>query len=133
MTKEKYLTYLKQFSNGDEHYADLYVDNVVYRGKPFGLLRGRQAIINSYRDIHRKLRETLTAGDVIIDNEHGLMSAELSNRLVALEDGVKLPSHTMNRDDVFVMRGVVVYSLAKGRITEIREPVEGNTFTPADK
>ena len=52
MTQERYLKYLEQFSAGDEHYADIYDDNVIFYHAPqFGVLRGKQAILDLYRKI----------------------------------------------------------------------------------
>ena len=134
MTPEKYAQYVRRFNAEDERYAELYSDDVVFdHGPVFGVLRGRQAIVDFYKDFWGKMHETLDVGAVVIDNEHGLMAAELSTHLVARKPGMTLPSHPagMHVGDEFVTRGVVIYTLRKGKIVQIRGAVEGNSFNPA--
>jgi hypothetical protein len=129
MTQERYAEYLRLFNNGDDRYADLYDNDVVFDHGPFyGILRGRQAIVDFYRDIRTQMQETVTATEVIIDHEQGVMAAELSTELRAIRDGVKLASRTLNKGDVYTTRGVVIYGLKDGRIVSIRGAVGGTSF-----
>lgn len=134
MTRDQYAEYVRRFNAEDERYAEFYSDDVVFdHGPVFGMLRGRQAIVDFYKRFWGKMHETLHVGSVVIDNDHGLMAAELSTHLVARKPGMTLPSHPagMNVGDEFVTSGVVIYTLRDGKIVYIRGAVEGNSFTPA--
>lgn len=134
MTREKYDTYLQRFNSGDDRYAEAYDENVIFDHGPFfGVLKGRQAIVDFYRDIRTKLKETVTASAVAIDNEHGIMAAELSTRLVATRDGVEMPSGHLDNGDAIISRGTVYYGLKDGQIVSIRGGVSGATRIPALK
>jgi len=132
MTLERYAEYLRLFNSGDDRYADLYDDEVVFDHGPFyGVLRGRQAIVDFYRDIRTQMQETVTATEVIIDEQHGVMAAELTTELRAIRDGVKLASRTLNTGDVYTSRGAVIYGLKDGRIVSIRGVMGGSAFQAA--
>lgn len=132
LTYEAYADYLKRFNAGDDSYAGYYAENVVFDHGPFyGVLRGRQAIVDFYQNIRTQLQETVTVGEVSIDNARGVILAELFTRLVATKDGVALASRTLNRGDAYMSRGVVVYKLKDGKIVDIRGAISGGTFEPA--
>jgi hypothetical protein len=128
MTREKYSLYLERFNAGDDRYAELYDPEVVFTHAPmFGVLRGRQAIIDFYAGMRSQIKETVTASAVVIDNEHGIMAAELSTELVAKRDGVKLPSAMLNKGEKVVTRGTVYYGLRNGKVVSIRGGVTGKS------
>lgn len=134
MTPEKYATYLKRFNAQDVRYSELYAKDVVFRHDPmFGVLRGRQAIIDFYRKIDTELKETVTASTVVIDNEHGLMAAELTTQLLATRDGVKMPSGVINKGDRLIVYGTVYYGLKDGHIVTIRGGKEGHQLIRASE
>jgi hypothetical protein len=134
MTREKYERYVQLFNAADHRYADYYDENVVFDARPAPQpLHGRKAILDMYDVLRKQLLEELTVGAVVIDNAQGLMAVELTNRITALTDNVKLPSRTLNKGDVTVGSGVIFYELSNGKITRIREAVSGRTFTPAKK
>lgn len=132
MTQEKYAAYLQLFNAGDERYADFYDEDVVFYHDPmFGVLRGRQAILDFYRTIRTQLREHVTAHIVVIDREQGVMAAELTTRLVAVKDGIEMPSGTINTGDTIISEGTVYYTLRNGRIATIRGGISGGRKLPA--
>jgi hypothetical protein len=135
MTREAYAEYLRRFNAGDDRYAELYDENVVFdHGSFYGVLRGRRAILDFYRNIRTQMKETVTADIVVIDNEHRLMAAELTTELRAIKDGVKLASRTMDTGDVYTSRGTVIYEFnAAGKITFIRGAKQGGSFEPAKR
>lgn len=131
MTRRKYLTYLYFFNHNDPRFADFYDKDVVFRTEPFGTVRGRKAIARRFGILHRQLQETIVPTEIAIDSRHHLMAVELINHIRALQDNVKLPSHTLNKGDELILRGVIIYGLANGRIDLIRGPIEGDTLIPA--
>ena len=135
MTPEKYQTYLDRFNQGDERYADFYAPDVVFDHGPFyGMLRGRAAIVEFYRKISTQMKETVTPSMVVIDNEHGLMAAEIATRLTAVADGVQLKSGPLVKGETYVSYGTVYYTFNKqGRIATIRDSAGGSERIPASK
>lgn len=133
MTLAAYQEYLRRFNAGDDRYAELYDENVVFDHGPFyGVLRGRRAILDFYRDVRTQMKETVTADAVVIDNERRMMAAELTTELRAIRDGVKLASRTINTGDVYTSRGTAIYEFnAEGKITFIRAAKQGSSFEPA--
>jgi ketosteroid isomerase-like protein len=132
MTREKYEHYVQLFNARDPRYAEYYDPDVVFDARPAPQpLHGRQAILDMYDGLWKQLDEEITIGRVVIDNEQGLMAAEITNRITVTQDDVKLPSRTMNKGDVSVGSGVIFYGLSNGRISVIREANSGRTFTPA--
>jgi len=133
MTREKFAEYIRRFNNRDERYADLYGDDVVFEhGKYYGTLRGRQAILDFYRTTWKSFTQTLVPGDVVIDNERGLMAAEMTTHLVARVDGVASQSRPegMKAGDEIVSMGVVFYEIRAGLIRHIRGAASGADFHP---
>lgn len=132
MTPAAYAAYLERFNAGDESYAEIYHPDVVFEHDPkFGTLRGRQAIIEFYRNIRQQLKEEVKVSTLVIDNERGLMAAELTTRLVATRDGVDMPSGRLNTGDAIITRGTVYYGLKDGRIVSIRGGIGGATVVRA--
>ena len=134
MTREKFAEYIRRFNARDERYAQLYADDVVFEhGAYYGTLRGPQAILEFYRKTWKSFAQTLVPGDVVIDNDRGLMAAEMTTHLVARVDGVASQSHPegMKVGDEIVSRGVVFYEIHDGKITHIRGAAQGAVFHPA--
>ena len=132
MTHERYATYLSLFNAADPNYADYYDPDIVFHHDPmFGVLRGREAILAFYRRLRGQLDEHVTARTVVIDHEKQIMAAELSTKLVAKVDGIKMPSGFLNKGDMIVSEGTVYYALKDGRITEIRSSISGGRKIPA--
>ncbi|MCW2417305.1 nuclear transport factor 2 family protein [Sphingobium sp. B8D3C] len=132
MTRQRFEEYLRLFSAGDERFAQFYDEDVVFHHAPiFGVLKGRQAIIDFYKNIRLQVSEEVTSHVVVVDNEHGVMAAELSTRLVALKDGVAMPSGHLNTGDMIVSEGTVYYTLKDGLITTIRGSRSGARKTEA--
>lgn len=132
MTYEAFSTYLQMFNAADPKYTDFYHPDVVFHHDVmFGILKGREEIAAFYTNIRRQLDEHVTAKTVVIDKEKQIMAAELSTRLVAKVDGVKMPSGLLNKGDAIISEGTVYYTLRQGRIAEIRGSISGGRKVPA--
>jgi ketosteroid isomerase-like protein len=133
MTREMFAEYMHRFNAKDERYADLYAPDVTFdHGSYYGVLRGRQAIVDFYRKTWKSFAQTLVPGDVVIDNERGLMAAEMTTHLVALQDGVASQSRPqgMKAGDEIVSLGAVMYEIRDGKITHIRGVAQRAAFHP---
>jgi len=134
MTRGKFAEYIRRFNHRDEHYAAFYADNVVFEHGPYyGTLRGPQAILDFYHNTWKSFAQTLVPGDVVIDNDRGLMAAEMTTHLVAQVNGVASQSHPggMKIGDEIVSKGVVFYEIRDGKITHIRGAAQNAVFHPA--
>ncbi|MCW2404587.1 ketosteroid isomerase-like protein [Sphingobium sp. B1D7B] len=132
MTRQRFEEYLRLFNAGDERFAQFYANDVVFHHAPmFGVLKGRQAIVDFYKNIRLQVSEEVTPHVVVVDNRQGLMAAELSTRLVALRDGVAMPSGNLKRGDMIMTEGTVYYTLENGLISTIRGSRSGAQKVPA--
>ena len=121
MTHEKYAQYVATFNRADGRFVEYYAPDVVFdKGKVEGVLKGREAIGAWYRNIWADMKETITPLAVAIDPERNLLIVELRTELVALHDGVKRPTETLNKGDRIVVDGAIVYTLRDGLITSLR-------------
>ena len=85
MNKRLFAEYIASFNRDDfEGFGKYYADDVVLELGKRKTLRGRQAILDFYREVKSKIRETLVIRNVIAD-EAGL-AAEIATEFHALED-----------------------------------------------
>jgi len=121
MTHEKYARYLDTFNRHDLRFVEFYAEDVVFdKGEADGILKGREAIADWYRNIWRDLTEKVTPQTVAVDSAQNLMIVELRTELTATRDGVQRPNMALNKGDQLVVDGAVVYSLRDGFITSLR-------------
>ena len=133
MTRERYAEYLKLFNSRDDHYAEYYDPNIVFDHGTYGILRGRQAVLDLYHRIWSDVDEEVVPGKIAIDNENGNMLVELTTPLRAKHDDVKLAAtrEFEKQGDLFTSRVVVAYGLADGLITTIKGVGLGTSYEPA--
>ena len=121
MTHEKYARYIDTFNRHDLRFVEFYAEDVVFdKGKVDGILKGREAIAEWYRNIWQDLTEKVTPQVVTIDSAQNLMIVELRTELTATRDGVQRPNMTLNKGDRLVVDGAVVYTLRDGSISSLR-------------
>ena len=121
MTQEKYARYIDTFNRHDLRFVEFYSEDVVFdKGKDDGVLKGRDAIADWYRNIWQDFAEKVTPRLVTIDSAQNLMIVELRIELTALRNGVQRPNLTLNKGDQLVVDDAVVYSLRDGSITSLR-------------
>lgn len=132
MTREKYQTYLNLFNHRDPRFTLYYDPAIVFdHGDTGGMLRGREGILSYYRNAWKELHENVSAGEVIIDNENGVMAVELTTDLTATADVVSTPGIKMKKGDRLVLKEVVLYGLRHGLITWVRGPEQSRKMTRA--
>lgn len=121
MTQEKYAHYIDTFNRHDLRFVEFYSEDVVFdKGTDDGVLKGREAIAQWYRNIWQDFEETVTPQIVSIDSGQNVMIVELRTELTAMRDGVQRPNLTLNKGDRLVVDGAVVYSLRDGSIASLR-------------
>ena len=122
MTLERYAEYVKLFNARDDRWVEYYNKNVIFdHGEGYGILQGRQEILDFYHRVWADVDEAVVPGKIAIDNENGIMMVEITTRLRAKHDNVKLGAFRVfaKQGDLLVVPGVIAYGLADGLITTI--------------
>lgn len=134
MTRKRYSEYVRLFNARDDGFVQYYQENVEFdHGTVYGVLHGRQGVLDFYHSFWNNIDEEIVAGKMAIDNESGVMLVELTTRLRAKKDGVRIASRILeHKGDVFVTHDVVAYEIVDGLITTIGGLDLGVSCEPAN-
>ena len=118
LNEADFRSYVSAFNRGDEPaYSRFYADDVHFMGRA-AELHGRDAIIQFYRGVKSRLRETLTV-HAVVANDHVLV-ADVETELHALEDWPDFPTGAFKRGDTRRSQNFLWYDIANDRFTRIR-------------
>ncbi|HVY80348.1 MAG TPA: nuclear transport factor 2 family protein [Steroidobacteraceae bacterium] len=118
LTEADFRSYIAAFNRNDAPgYSHFYADDVHFVGRA-AELHGRDAIVEFYRGVKRRLRETLTVHGVIA-TKHALV-ADVETELHALEDWPDFPTGAFKRGDTRRSQNVIWYDVAGDQFTRIR-------------
>jgi hypothetical protein len=121
MTRRKFEDYLRLFGLFDQRFVRYYHPKVVFGIRPAERpLHGREEILGLYRPLRQILHESIQVNSLVIDSQRGLMAAEITNTMTAIED-VERPGWGLRKGQRRVGSGVIFYSLADGMIIGLRE------------
>jgi DNA-binding winged helix-turn-helix (wHTH) protein len=119
MTKQLFTEYIASFNRDDfEGFSKYYADDVVLQLGTRKTLHGRQAIIDFYREVKSKIRETLVIRTVVAD-EAGL-AAEVATEFYALEDWPDFIAGPIRKGESIHIVSWIFYTIVKGRFQNIR-------------
>ena len=77
MNKQLFADYIESFNRDDfEGFSKYYAPDVVLELGRKKTLHGRQAIVDFYREVKRKIRETLVIRAVVADEEEAVVDDE---------------------------------------------------------
>jgi ketosteroid isomerase-like protein len=111
--------YIDSFNRDDfAGFGKYYAEDVVFELGRKKQLRGREAILDFYREVKARVRETLEVRNVIAD-AHGL-AAEIATEFVALEDWPDFIAGAMKKGDTIRIVSFVHYKIRDGKFTHIR-------------
>jgi SnoaL-like domain len=117
--KRLFADYIASFNRDDfEGFGKYYADDVVLELGKRKTLRGRQAILDFYREVKSKIRETLVIRNVIAD-EAGL-AAEIATEFHALADWPEFIAGPIRKGESIHIVSFVHYSIVNGRFAHIR-------------
>ena len=136
MSLERYAEYLKLFNARDDRWVEFYSKDIIFdHGEGYGILQGRQAVLDFYHRAWADVDEEVVPGKIAIDNENGIMMVEITTRLRAKHDNAKLGAFRVfaHQGDLLVVPGVIAYGLADGLITTIAGIDTGESYRPASK
>jgi hypothetical protein len=118
ITRDQYARYIAAFNNNDfAGFAAFYADDVVLE-LPIATLRGRQAIVDFYTEVKKKIRETLTIGQLVLD-EHGL-AVEAETEFLAIEDAPDFIVRPLRKGEAIRSVSFILYEHRDGKFTRIR-------------
>ncbi len=118
MDKARFHDYIDAFNRDDfEGFSRCYADDVVLE-LPSKELRGRQAIIDFYKVVKARIRETLQIKQVICDSEG--LAAELDTEFYALEDWPDFIVGPIRKGESIRIVSFVHYRIRDGKFAHIR-------------
>jgi hypothetical protein len=119
MNKQLFGEYIASFNRDDfEGFSKYYADDVVLELGKRKTLHGRQAIIDFYREVKSKIRETLVIRTVVAD-EAGL-AAEVATEFYALTDWPDFIAGSIRKGESIHIVSWIFYTIVNGRFQHIR-------------
>lgn len=119
MDKRLFQDYIDSFNRDDfAGFGKYYAEDVLFELGRKKQLRGRQAILDFYREVKARVRETLEIRNVICDADG--LAAEIATEFVALEDWPDFIAGAMKKGDSIHILSFVHYQIRDGKFTHIR-------------
>lgn len=126
--RQAFLEYTRAFSNAEfERFSQYYTDDVRCELASM-VLEGRDGIVNFYRAMFQRVRESLTLHHLVAD-EHGL-AADITAQFTAIEDAPDFVVAPLKKGEFIRGRVFVYYTLRDGRIAHIRVARAGEMSKP---
>jgi len=118
LTETDFRAYVAAFNRSDyAAFSRLYSANVEFKGRA-AELRGREQIVEFYRGVKARLRETLTVHAVVAGEK--AIVADVETELQALEDWPDFPTGPFKRGETRRSQNFIWYDVADGQFTRIR-------------
>ena len=118
MNKQMFRDYIDCFNRDDfAGFSRYYTDDVVLE-LPQKELRGRQAIVDFYRVVKARIRETLQINAIVADEEG--LAAEVDTEFLALEDWPDFIVRPVKKGDSIRIVSFVHYEIRDGRFAHIK-------------
>jgi hypothetical protein len=119
MNKQLFAEYIDSFNRDDfAGFSKYYAEDVVLELGKRKTLHGRQAIVDFYREVKARIRETLVIRNVVAD-EAGL-AAEVATEFFALEDWPDFIAGPIRKGESIHIVSWVFYKIVNGRFQHIR-------------
>jgi hypothetical protein len=119
MNKQLFADYIGSFNRDDfAGFSKYYAEDVVLELGKRKTLHGRQSIIDFYREVKSRIRETLVIRNVVAD-EDGL-AAEVATEFHALEDWPDFIAGPIAKGESIHIVSWVFYTIVNGRFQHIR-------------
>jgi hypothetical protein len=118
ITREQYADYIAAFNRDDfAGFAKFYTDDVVLE-LPVATLRGRDAILGFYREVKKRIRETLKIGQLVIDQDG--IAVEADTEFYCLEDWPDFVVRPMKKGESIHSISFIFYKLRDDKFAHIR-------------
>lgn len=117
-TEADYRTYITAFNRGDFlEFGRYYAADVEFHGRN-GLLRGREAITDFYRQVRARLHERIEIRQLVLGR--GELLADLVTHLEAFENWPELPSGPIAKGETRRSQNFVWYELTGRQFSRVR-------------
>lgn len=127
--REAYMEYAKAFSAANfDRFSAYYTDNVVCELSAGIVLRGKDGIVNFYREMFKTVRESLTLHHLIAD-ESGL-AADITSQFTAIGDAPDFVVTPLKKGEFVRVPVFVHYTLREGKIAHIKVGRSGEVSKP---
>jgi hypothetical protein len=118
LTDDDFHDYIAAFNRHDfAGFGKYYASDVIFEGRG-GNFRGREQVLDFYRGVRPRLRETITINDLIVGAEG--MLADLETELYALEDWLDFPTGPIHKNETIRSQNFIWYEIANGQFAHIR-------------
>jgi len=118
MNKEQFRDYIDCFNRDDfPGFSRYYVEDVVLE-LPQKQLVGRQAIVDFYKIVKARIRETLRINEIVVDADG--LAAEVDTEFYALEDWPDFIVRPVKKGDSIRIVSFVHYKIRDGRFAYIK-------------
>jgi hypothetical protein len=119
MNKQLFAEYIDSFNRDDfAGFSKYYAEDVVLELGKRKTLHGRQAIVDFYREVKARIRETLVIRNVVADE--GGLAAEVATEFFALEDWPDFIAGPIRKGESIHIVSWVFYKIVNGRFQHIR-------------
>jgi hypothetical protein len=118
MNKSQFRDYIDCFNRNDfPGFSRYYTDDVVLE-LPRKVLRGPRAIVDFYKEVKARIRETLQINQVIADEEG--LAAEVATEFYALEDWPEFIVAPIRKGESIHIVSFVHYVIRDGKFAHIK-------------
>ena len=118
MDKGQFRDYIECFNRNDfAGFSRYYTDDVVLE-LPRKVLRGRQAIVDFYKEVKARIRETLQINQVIADDEG--LAAEVATEFYALQDWPDFIVAPIRKGESIHIVSFVHYVIRDGKFAHVK-------------
>src|SRR5688572_13378330 len=110
--------YIAAFSRGDfAGFGGYYTPDIDFRGRA-GAFSGRAAVLDFYRGVRARVRETLTLRGLVVGRRQWV--ADVVTELHALEDWPDFPTGALRKGETRRSQNFIWYELEGGRFSRVR-------------
>jgi hypothetical protein len=118
LTGDDFRNYIAAFNRHDfAGFGKYYATDVIFEGRG-GNFRGREQVLDFYRGVQPRLRETITVNDLIVGAEG--MLADLETQLYALTDWPDFATGPIHKNETIRSQNFIWYEIKNGQFVHIR-------------
>ena len=118
IVRSDFAAYIDAFNQSDfDGFGRFYAENMSFEGRGRYFI-SRAAVLDFYREVKRRMIETLTVKTLIVAEDR--IAAELETYLEALQDWPDFVSQPVTKGDIIRVESFVFYDVVDGHFTRIR-------------
>jgi hypothetical protein len=118
LTEADFREYIAAFNRNDfEGFGRYYADDVIFEGRA-GHFTKRADVLDFYRTVKARMRETITIHDIILGEQD--IAADLETELLALEDWPDFPTGPIHKGQKIRSQNFIWYEVKGRKFVRIR-------------